>query len=107
MTVFRCEQGEVGIEAPGFGGALGQRRLPLGDTRPQCTEIVRRWSGWYERGHLRIIAGVRRPSLQGPSALRCGSADLGTLSDANSGLGGGAAAEVKGHARHDHVGLEQ
>ena len=42
MTVFRCEQGEVGIEAPGFGGALGQRRLPLGDTRPQCTEIVRR-----------------------------------------------------------------
>ena len=78
MTVFRCEQGEVGIEAPGFGGALGERRLPLGDTRPQCTEIVRRWSGWYERGHLRIIAGVRRPSLQGtmfvakPEAERAG-----------------------------------
>ena len=59
MTVSCCEQGEVGIEAPGFGGALGERRLPLGDTRPQCTAIVRRWSGWYERRHLRIIAVVR------------------------------------------------
>ena len=56
MTVFRCEQGEVGVEAPGFRGALGERRLPLGDTRPQCTEIVP-WSGWYERRHGRIIAG--------------------------------------------------